>query len=375
MQSHKLILTLFVIFTLVLSMPLTAFAGVVYPAPVVLNNPSPAASDFFGFSVSISGNNVLIGAPNHDEETSNSGAAYLFDATTGNLVRTIYNPSPYSGDNFGDSVSISGNDILIGAFSKDVGVNTNSGAAYLFDATTGNLVHTFLNPTPAPSDNFARLVSISGNNVLISTPNDDTGATNSGSAYLFDATTGNLVHTFLNPTPATSDLFGDSVSISGNNVLIGTPQDSTKAFRAGSAYLFDATTGNLIHTIENPSPAASDLFARSVSISGTNVIVGVYGDDTGATNSGVAYYFLETALQDTDDDLVADISDNCPAVPNPDQLDYDIDGLGDVCDAFPFDPLNDADADGVGGDIDNCPDVSNSDQLDTDSDLFGDACD
>ena len=58
---------------------------------------------------------------------------------------------------------------------------------------------------------------------------NDTGGTNSGVAYLFDATTGALLQTFLNPTPEANDFFGISVSISGNNVLVGASIDDTGA--------------------------------------------------------------------------------------------------------------------------------------------------
>ncbi len=78
--------------------------------PVTFNNPTPESGDIFGNSVSISGNNVLVGALN-DDTGATDGSAYLFDATTGGLLKTFNNPAPDSGnvDQFGFSVSISGN--------------------------------------------------------------------------------------------------------------------------------------------------------------------------------------------------------------------------------------------------------------------------
>jgi len=78
-----------------------------------------------------------------------------------------------------------------------------------------------------------------------------------------------------------------------------------------------------------------------------------------------------TLVMDTDADGIEDAVDNCPDVPNPDQLDADADGTGDACD-----PDNlDSDADGVFDSVDNCPLVMNADQLDADADGTGDACD
>ena len=74
---------------------------------------------------------------------------------------------------------------------------------------------------------------------------------------------------------------------------------------------------------------------------------------------------------DNDNDGVLNADDNCPQDANADQADIDGDGIGDVCD-----PINDdEDGDGVLAADDNCPDVANPDQLDTDGDGIGDACD
>jgi len=342
--------------------------AIVFDPPITFLNPTPDAGDEFGFSVSIDGNNILVGAPFDNAAGSMAGAAYLFDATTGNLLHTFLDPTIVSpNDNFGRNVAIDGNNALVSAALDDTGTG-DTGAAYLFDATTGNLLHSFLNPTPAISDHFGdgiaiegsnvvigassddtsgpnagiaylfdtsgtllqtftspasagfgQAVSISGNNVLIGAFTDDTGANDAGEAYLFDATTGALLHTFLNPTPAASDLFGFSVSIDGNNVLIGARADATEGF----AYLYDATTGALLHTFLNPTPVVGDLFGWSVSIDGNDVLIGARGDNTGANNAGAVYLFdtsgnlLHTFLNPTpaaDEFFGNDVSSGSPVL-------------------------------------------------------------
>ncbi len=80
-------------------------------------------------------------------------------------------------------------------------------------------------------------------------------------------------------------------------------------------------------------------------------------------------------MPDEDGDLVDDRDDNCLGLSNPDQWDWDEDGVGDDCDDCPRDPENDVDGDGVCSNKDNCPDVANPDQGDSDLDFIGDACD
>lgn len=253
--------------------------------------PTPGISDGFGYSVSISGNNVLIGAPGDDLGFENSGAAYLFDGVTGNLLQTFLKSILGTNEFFGSSVSISGNNVLISARHNNTGGDGN-GSAYLFDGVTGNLLHTFLNPTPtSEEDLFGYSVSISGNNVLIGAAWDDAGATDSGAAYLFDGATGNLVHTFLNPTPEDNQWFGWSVSVSGNNVLIGSRLDSTGATYSGAAYLFDAVTGNLLQTILNPTSSVGAQFGYSVSASSDSILIGAFAENAPATNTGAAYLY------------------------------------------------------------------------------------
>lgn len=244
----------------------------------------------FGSTVSLFGNTVLIGSPYSDEGASNSGAAYLFDASTGNLLNTFLNPTSEAGDLFGSAVSISGNNVLIGSFLDDEGAN-NSGAAYLFDATTGDLMHSFLNPTVAASDLFGSAVAVDGNRVLISARGDDEDAPNSGMAYVFDATTGDLMQTIANPTPDAGDVFGVSLGLSGDRILIGSSADDEGGSNSGAVHIFDTSNGKWMETIANPTPQEGDLFGNAVAIDGNSAIVGAFGDDDGGANTGAAYVF------------------------------------------------------------------------------------
>jgi len=281
-------------------------------APVaILANPSSASNDQFGSSVSVSGNTVVVGAYRDDTGATDSGSAYVFNATTGSLVATLANPASVAFDFFGSSVAVSGNTVVVGAHLADTGA-TDSGSAYVFNATTGAMVATLANPTPASNDYFGFSVAVSGNTVVVGAHRDDTGATDSGSAYVFDATTGALVATLVNPTPASTDWFGYNVAVSGSTVVVGAYRDDTGANDSGSVYVFDANTGTLIATLVNPAPASGDGFGYSVAVSGNTVVVGAYQDDTGASNTGSAYVFNATtgALVATRANPTPAVSDN-----------------------------------------------------------------
>jgi FG-GAP repeat len=259
-------------------------------------NPTPAPNDFFGNTVAISGQNVLIGAPGDDSGATDTGAAYLFDSVTGNLLQSFFDPTPDADDAFGSTLAIFGNTVLIGEPDEDDEATNidDAGAAYLFDATTGNLLKTFADPTPEERDRFGISVAIFGNTALIGELGDDSGLPGSGAAYLFDISTGNLLQTFLDPKPAIDDFFGSSVALLGNSVLIGAPQIDTQGADTGAAFLFDATSGNLLQTFLNPSPVSSDFFGAAVTLFGDRALIGAPQEDSGGVDTGAAFLFDTT---------------------------------------------------------------------------------
>jgi hypothetical protein len=256
---------------------------------VTYTNLMPSAQDQFGSSVaSVGSDRVLIGASDYA-----NGAVYLF-GTNGALLTTFTNPAPGIGDGFGGSVAAIGSDrVLIGAYGDDVGVS-DAGAVYLF-STNGELLTTFTNPTPASTDLFGYSVAVVGNNrVLIGAPYDNMGIGFEGIAYLFN-TNGTLLTTFTNPAPAYGDLFGYSLAAVGDDqVLIGAPAGNVGGSAVGAAYLF-STNGVLLTTFNSPGPVDYDAFGVSVAAAGIGqVLIGASCDDTGAIDAGVAYLFSIT---------------------------------------------------------------------------------
>ena len=250
-----------------------------------------AADDWFGVSVAISGNTAIVGAWGDDDGGSNSGSAYLFDVTTGNQLAKLTADDAAADDIFGWPLAISGNTALVGAWGDDDG-GSRSGSAYLFDVTTGSQLAKLTATDAAADDYFGISLAISGNTALVGAWGDDDGGSRSGSAYLFDVTTGSQLAKLTADDAAAFDIFGRSVAISGNTALVGSPSDDNDGGRAsGSVYLFDVTTGNQLAKLSATDAAPFDYFGHSVAISGNTALIGAWGDDDGGILSGSAYLF------------------------------------------------------------------------------------
>ena len=238
-----------------------------------LDDPTVTGADDFGFSVALEGDLVLIGAVGDDTQGPNVGQAHLFDATSGALLRTFDDPTVTSNDFFGSSVALHGNRVLIGA-RGDATQGGSVGQAHLFDSNSGALLQTFDDPTVTGGDEFGTSVALQGDRVLIGAWRDDTQGANVGQAHFFDATTGALLQTFDDPTVTAGDRFGISVALDGDRALIGAPFDDTHGTNVGQAHLFDTTTGNLLQSFDDPTVTGSDEFGTSVALQGDRVLIG-----------------------------------------------------------------------------------------------------
>ncbi len=248
-----------------------------------------AGFDRFGYTVAISGTTAIVGAPYDDDNGNDSGSAYLFDTTTGRQLFKLLPDDGALGDIFGVSVAISGATAIVGALLDDDNGNY-SGSAYLFDTTTGRQIAKLLPNDGAAGDGFG-IVAISGAVAIVGAQLDDDNGNYSGSAYLFDITTGRQIAKLLADDGATNDLFGSSVAISGAVAIVGAHVNDGNGNEFGSAYLFDTTTGRQIAKLRPDDGAAGDRFGWSVAIGGTTAIVGAWRHDDNGSNSGSAYLF------------------------------------------------------------------------------------
>ena len=258
-----------------------------------------AAGDLFGQSVSISGNYVIVGAHCDDDGSgASSGSTYIYkrDGTTWRQQAKITASDGAAGNRFGYSVSISGDYVIVGALGAD-GSGASSGSAYIFkhDGTTWSQQAKIAASDGAAGNRFGYSVSISGDYVIVGALGADGSGASSGSAYIFkhDGTTWSQQAKIAASDGAAGDLFGQSVSISGDYAIVGAYCDDDSGDYSGSAYIYkrDGTIWSKQAKITASDGAAGDLFGQSVSISGDYVIVGAYFDDDNGKNSGSAYIY------------------------------------------------------------------------------------
>ncbi len=287
-----------------------------------------ATGDRFGWSVASCGDHAIVGVSHDDDAGSESGSAYVFDVITGEQLHKLTADDAAEGDWFGVSVGISGDLTIVGAYYDDDAPYADSGSAYVFDVITGEQLHKLTADDAAEGDWFGISVGISGDLAIVGAPYNDVAGSNSGSAYVFDVITGEQLHKLTADDAVAGDCLGVSVGISGDLAIVGAYYDDDAGSESGSAYVFDATTGDQLHKLTADDAAADDRFGYSVAISDDLAIVGAHGDDDAVSTSGSAYVFSGS---DPDGDGIFDPIDNCPNHYNPEQADCDGDGVGDVC--------------------------------------------
>lgn len=311
-------------------------------------------NDLFGFSVSISGDNFIVGAYNEEESEFGganlyeAGSAYIFSNSGGVWTQTkkLVASDRAEDDWFGFSVAIDGDYAIVGVHreEEDVAGSNNlqwAGSAYIFEKASGAWAQTqkIVALDRAEDDEFGYVVSISGNYALIGARSEEEDENNmnnissSGSAYIFErATSGNWsqVQKVVPSDRALGDVFGHSVSISNNKAIVGAYKEDEDASgnntltNSGSAYVFEKDIND--NWVETQKLVASDRegqdsFATTVAISDSFVIVGAHQEDddvqgnNGLNGAGSAYIFESSGSLSNPDYML--LSDKIKIHPNP----------------------------------------------------------
>jgi uncharacterized delta-60 repeat protein len=282
-------------------------SGSVWTQQAKLTASDGAASDRFGYSVSISGDTIVVGAGFDDNAGgADAGSAYVFtrSGTVWSQQQKLAASDAATADEFGISVAIDGDSVAVGSYENDNAGGTDAGAAYVFtrSGTVWSQQQKLTASNGAASDYFGISVALSGNTVAVGAYQRDIGGTNAGSAYIF--TRSGAVWTQQQEVTASdgaaSDFFGIAVSLSGDTLVVGAYDDDTPAGAdVGSAYVYRRYNS---YWAEEKKLTASDgidndHFGQAVAVDGDSLIVGAYLDDTpGAVDSGSAYIFARSCI-------------------------------------------------------------------------------
>jgi hypothetical protein len=262
----------------------------------------PSAYDYFGGSISIYGDTIVVGSPFKDASGTNSGKAYVFVRSGTTWVQqTLLLPSDLlGGDQFGRSVAIYNDTIVVGSPRRDAS-GTDSGKAYIY-VRSGTIWVQQAGLLPndiAPGDNFGSSVSIYEDTIVVGSPFKDASGTNSGKAYVFvrSGTTWSQQGTGLVPSdPSANDEFGNSVAIYDNTVVIAARSKDASGTDSGKAYVYvrSGTTWSQQAVLLPNDPSANDFFGYSVSIYDNTIIIGANAQDASGIDSGKAYVFVRS---------------------------------------------------------------------------------
>jgi hypothetical protein len=241
------------------------------------------AGDYFGWSASVSGDTVIVGTP-YDDSSRGSAYVYRWNGSTWVQVVKLSADDGAADDAFGYSVSISGETAAVGAAADD----TRRGSAYVYRWSGSAWVQEakLSADDGVADDNFGWSVSVSGEIVVVGARSEEN---NRGSAYVYRRSGGAWVQEakLTAGDGVTGDIFGHSASISGQTVIVGAYGDEGGR---GSAYVYgwNGSTWAQVAKLTAGDGEASDYFGASVSISGDIAVVGAVGDESGR---GSAYVY------------------------------------------------------------------------------------
>ncbi|TGM65758.1 hypothetical protein EHQ96_13430 [Leptospira levettii] len=324
--------------------------GSTWAQEAYLKAPNTETTDFFGTAVAIDGNTILVSAIQEDSNqttitngptasidnsASSSGAVYVFQRTGSTWVQQAYikPPNAEANDQFGISLSISGDTIVVGAFNEASNQTTitngtsasanNSaafaGAAYVFQRSgTSWAQQAYLKASNIEAnDRFGTSVSISGNTIVVgsgfedsnqttitngATASTDNTASASGAAYVYRRTGSTWAEeAYLKaPNADANDQFGNAVAIDGDTIVVGafseasnqttitngtTASSDNSAALAGAAYVFQRTGSTWSHQayLKPPNLGADDRFGNAVAIEGNTILVSSIFEDNNQT--------------------------------------------------------------------------------------------
>ena len=283
-----------------------------FDASTQVANTSPYTYSDFGTAIATFGDYMFVGAPNEADDPTMSpyGKVYVYqkdqtNPTKWNTVSSI-NTTAYDSE-FGKSVTISGDYLIVGAPNEDYTPDAGVGAVYIYvqdqdDPSHWNQIHRLQHSDMFYGDKFgSSIASIDGTRIFVGAPSKNDGTAFTGAVYVFDQdqydpSKWNQVSKI--STNIHNSEFGKSVTISGDYLIVGAPnEDYTPDAGVGGVYIYvqdqdDPSHWNQIHRLQHSDMFYGDKFGSSIaSIDGTRIFVGAPSKNDGTAFTGAVYVF------------------------------------------------------------------------------------
>ena len=266
-----------------------------------------AAIDNFGLAAAVDGDTIVVGAFSDGVGVNNvQGSAYVFSRNQGGAnnwgeVKKLIASDGAAIDEFGWSVAVNGDTIVVGSLLDDVGPNANQGSAYVFSRNQGGAnnwgeVKKLIASDGTGNASFGGAVAVDGDTIVVGAAGANA---NQGSAYVFSLNQGGAnnwgeVKKLIAPDGAANDSFGVAVAVDGDTIVVGVTEDNTKP---GFAYVFSRNQGGVglwgqLKKLTALDGAANDTFGIAVAVDGDTIVIGAYQDNVGAnSNQGSAHIY------------------------------------------------------------------------------------
>jgi uncharacterized protein (TIGR03437 family) len=267
-----------------------------------------APQDLFGASVALNGDTAVVGAPFFNVSNRNDQGMAVVYVRAGNVWTTQALLTASDGavdDQFGISVALNGETVLVGAQGDDFTAPTGAvaqdqGSAYLFTraGATWTQRQKFTALDGAAQERLGQTVALHGDRAVAGAPHAKVGANlTQGAVYLYGCAYGKP-QTFGGHEREPDSYFGWAMAMEGSYTVIGDPGDTVSGSRArGSAYVFvrNGAVWDFVQRLYAPDGAFGDRFGHSVALSGNTIVVGApFKSFPDSPHAGTAYIFIRT---------------------------------------------------------------------------------
>ncbi|KAA3611424.1 MAG: hypothetical protein DWQ01_04860 [Planctomycetota bacterium] len=248
----------------------------------------------FGASVSISGNTLIVGCHHEAHSENPPGAAFIFEREGGDWVldELIPGPEEERPNYFGQAVRVSGDFALVGAMGSSR-IQQNGGAVFVYRRVKDRweIMDVWAPKDSFPDQFFGKAVAISGTFAAVGS-SPPSGVRSSVHLYEFSSGRWSLMGILNNPT-GVGNRFGNSVDLEGNTLVVGSCLDSEAALFSGAAFVYGRANDQWIwkQKLTASDQIGKDHFGQSVAISGNQILIGAHWKGAPKAKSGAAYLF------------------------------------------------------------------------------------